>query len=312
MPTEAVVQPNTDVAAGTESPAPVETPASPEVDNAATLDIDDISSMLTFDPFEAKDDVSSDVSPGLSQEGEVPPADAGAAPAASEVPVTPEGDPAVPEVPQESPEVVLMRQQLAQQAQMIEQMQATATQAPTQASGGPAADPMAEFIPSYLFQVPQPIQSLLDSEDSGERSQGISHLMNGALRQVHRNMLEQVQGMMTTYVPQQLQQHSSQTSLQAEIKSDFYGANADLNTTEIRQLVSMLTPQVMQETGQASWSPALRDAIAAKARGMLGLGAPGTVAPAPAAPTPAPVQFGSGSRGPINSSAADDIMNTLF
>lgn len=277
-----------------------DTPAAP-VDGSATLDIDDISSMLNFDPFD-----EANAAPDTPQASDAPTAEVPAAPVVDE-PATPDVQ-TVPETPVESPEMVLLRQQVE-----LLQTQLTATQAaPAQPSAEAQADPLAGMIPNYMFQIPDQLSSLLDSEDANERKTGIQHLLNGALTQVHRNVLEQVQGVMTTYVPQQLQQHTQQNALTQQINGDFYGANADLNTPETRQLVSMLVGPTMQEVGATTWTPQLRDILAAKVRGMLGKQAV-PVVPAVPAQVP-PVQFGQGTRAPIpaNQNVQQDIMNTLF
>jgi hypothetical protein len=301
--------PNEDAPVVDTAPAAPAEPESAPVDSGATLDIDDIASMLSFDPF-AESDAPADLPAETPQDGSVPSADAGAS--GSEVPATPV-EQAAPEPVQESPEMVLLRQQMAQQQLLIDRLSA-APVAPSATPGqSTAADPLAEFIPSYNFQIPPQLSAMLDSEDSAERTQGIQYLLDGSLRKVHRNVLEQVQGMLTSYVPQQLQQHTQNLERGQAIKTDFYSAHKDLDTPDIRKLVSMITPQVMVETQQTTWSPLLRDAIATKVKGMLGF-RPQALAAVPIPQAAAPLQFDQGSRGPVQTgnSVQNDVMNTLF
>lgn len=291
--------------------APVSEPAvEPAVpagvqDGAATLEIEDIASMMEFDPFDLMQETADNLSG--QQSVETPPADA-TPEAGGEIPATIESEPTPTAAPQESPEVVLLKQQLAQQVQQMQQMQQQMQQPPAQQVQS-QGDPLDQFIPEYMFQIPDQLMQLMESEDVGERKQGIQYLLSSALKNAHKSMLQQVNGMMTAYVPQQLTQHQQTNELKETIKSDFYSTHKDLNTPEIRQIVAMVTPQVTQELGVSTWSPTLRDAIAARVKAMLQIGVTQPATPA----NPAPTQFVPGSRpaAPAGGDLTNDILSLL-
>lgn len=280
------------------APAPAaaetNTPPAGYEDLDKPLEYEDISAMLSFDPFEKPDEPApgSEEQPAQSAATTDVPPEAG-----GEIPVKPEptAQPA-DGVPQENPELVLLKQQLAelqaQNAQMQQQQQLSQQQ---QQQAAPGADPLERFIPPYQFQIPEQMMTMLDSENPQERAQALSTLMSGALRTAHKTMLQQVNGMMQTYVPHQMQQFQQQQQFTSSVQNDFYSEYQDLNTPEIRQIVASVTPQVMQELGVSNWSPVLRDAIANKVKGMLHIGA----APAATPPAAPPAQFTPGSRGPV-------------
>lgn len=287
------------------TPAASDAPATPEVpagavDGSTNLDIDDISAMLSFDPFEQP--VEEPVVQSPAQVEGAPTAD-GSPEAGAVEPAKPVEQPAQPVQPVKSPEVLALEAQVLQMQQTMQQMQQV-QQAP-QAPAQQGADPYAQFVPSYDFQIPQEMAALLDSEDPGERNTGIQQLLGASMRTTHRNILEQVNGLMASYVPQQLQQHEQQATLKTHVEQDFYGAHPHLNTPEIRRLVGMVTPGVAQEMGSSAWNPQLRDTIAARVQMLLQQN------PAPQAQQQQqPAQFDSASRPAIQ--AGDNITRDIL
>lgn len=276
------------------------------VDGSATLGAEDISAMLSFDPFEdLPDDPASPKDPAQVEGASA----ADDSPEAGVVdPAKPVETPAQPVAPEKSPEVLALEAQLMQMQQTMQQMQQAVAQAP-QAPAQQGGDPYAQFIPSYEFQIPQEMAALLDSEDPTERATGIQQLLGASMRTTHRNVLEQVNGMLSSYVPQQLQQYEQQTTLKSQVTKDFYGTYPDLDTPEIRQLVGMVTPRVAQQLGSSAWNPMLRDTIAANVRQMLSQRPTQQMQQ----PAPQPTQFDSSARPavPGGSNVTREIMSLM-
>lgn len=288
----------------------VETP-----DSHTALDMSDISDMLEFDPFDdSGDDEDSPDNQNPEQQVSAESADATQA---SDDPATQESQETSPEPELEIPPEVqalldrnaALEQQLQQQQQQQAQVQQQqASQQQQQAN----EDPLDAFVPPYQFEIPQQLMQMLDSEEPTDRMQGLQYLMQGLARSVHRTMLEQTQGMMTAYVPSQLQQYTQQQEQISTVRNDFYSTNTDLNVPELRPIVSQIAAQVMQEQNAQGWTPDLRDAIAQRVRAVLSYGQT-SQQPTPAQTEQPPQLLDQGSRGPVQGKTVqDDIINTLF
>jgi hypothetical protein len=289
--------------------------ATPDVDTTSTLDIADISTMLSFDPFAEDDSVvetADDKTPAASAESSDQSVSKEAAEATLE-----SDDPAKQDQATETdevkvpPEVQAILEQNAQLQKQLEQMQAQQTQQPQEPQQ--PEDPLEQLIPPYDYHMPEQLYDLLDSESPDERRTGLHAVMKGISQNVHRTVLQQVQGMMTAYVPQQLEQHTQQAELRSTISQDFYSTHKDLDKPEIRNIVASVTPQVMQQLGANAWTPQVRDAIAAQVKALLNYGQAPAQQPQPAPQQHAPLMDQGAAPAPSSaSSVQNDIMNTLF
>ncbi len=274
------------------------------------LDFDAIGTMLEFDPFAtqtaAKEETPVEGAEEQQQQTETGTAtvDAGQQPV-EQTPQAGTGEGAATPQPEIPEEVKVLMQQLQQAQNTIAQMQSTQQQQQQVGQQQRQQDPYAAYVPAYEYQLPEPLAQLLDSEDPAERQQGVKAIMTGISRTVHRQMLEQFQGMLSVYVPRQIEQHQQQQTLQSEIQRDFYGTYKELDNPDVRRIVATIAPQVMQEIGVSDWSPVLRDTLAQRVKAMLSLGR----VPVQQQQQP-PAIIDQGSRGPVVQ--PNDIEATLF
>jgi len=302
--------------------APVQTTPSPEdlgttevVDGGTELDFDGINDVLAFDPFaEGAETDSNSVESSESTEVAQPDgSEATPEPGKTETEVEAETDedPTVAQV-EESPELVLLRQQLDTQKQLIEQLQQGDATTPTE---GENADETKPSTPAYEFTIPEQMMTLVDSEDAAERRQGIGALAQGVAQTVHAQVMEQVQGMFTQVVPQTVMSVVQQQNTAKAIFDDFYGQNPELNREELKPLVVQVAEAAFKESKAQEWSPALRDTIATRVKSILGQGKTTTPAKVPAK-APAGPSSGRQSRGNNASTPAaaqaDDVASLLF
>lgn len=288
------------------SPGPVSTEVAPDID------FDMVESALSFDPFEsAEEDPSPDggkeakasPEPGTqveTQQEENPPKTGPVEP-----PMATEPEAKAPPEPTPDPELALLKSQ-------VETLQ-TALKAVPQ-TPQPSAEKPKDDTPQYQFTIPTELMSLLDSENSAERQQGIGLLSQGVARTVHQTVMEQVGQIVQNQIPSMMQGMITQQTQAQTIFQDFYDKYPTLNRPELRQLIVSTGQQVMQESGAQDWSPTLRDAIAQRVLAIVGSGP--TPAPTPTPRTvPAYVPNSAGARpGAPTGVAAEiaDISDTLF
>lgn len=251
-------------------------------DGGADLDFDGINNILSFDPF--AEDVGGDTSSG-GDEGAQPDGGEGteteAATGAEETGATSEpgktetqsqGEQQDEEgaAAEENPELALLRQQLAAQSQIIEQLQkSTSGQEDTAGKGGETSTEDTPKVPAYSFTIPDQLMTLLDSEDPTERRQGIAAMAQGIAQTTHQQVLGQVQGMFTSIVPQTVMNVVQEQNYSKAIFEDFYGTHKDLNREELKPLITQTAETVWKETKAQQWSPKLRDTIAQRVRTIL-------------------------------------------
>lgn len=285
-----------------------------EPDGSAELNFEGVNDILSFDPF-AEDGAETETfatktvdetQPDGSETEVTPEPGTTETTAAEETEETKTGETEV-ESEVESPELVLLRQQIDTQKALIEQMQkgteATATE--TAAEANP--------VPEYAFTIPDAMMNLVDSEDPAERRQGMAAMAQGVAQTVHGQMMEQVQSMFTQVVPQTVMNVVNQQNQAKAIFEDFYGANPELNQEDLKPLVVQVAEAAFKESGATEWSPALRDTIATRVKTILGQGkpAPVRIAAAPASPGGARQSRASNAETPA-SALANDVGSLLF
>lgn len=303
------------------APSAEEVAAAPVDDGSAELDFDGISDILNApDPFEenagaeapAKNEGADGAQPD-GAEGEAAAAPAEGEPGKTETPASEEEPGGKEAATEESPELALMRQTMESQKTLIEQLQkgTPGDKAPDDKGG----EEEHSVVPDYAFTIPDGLMNLMDSEDTAERRQGIGALAQGVAQTVHKQMLGQVQEMMSSVVPQTVMNVVQQQTQAKAIFEDFYGTHQDLNKEELKPIIVQVAEKVMKEAGTQEWSPKVRDVIAARVKSLL---QQGTAPVAPAAPTTPPASPGGVRQSRANNSApgadalADDVGALLF
>ena len=289
------------------------------MDNDEILTPEEVSDMLGKDPFALEDDVTP-----VTEGGEPAPDESVVAPTGEEEPaaIAEPGTTAEPApvdevvpaavVPESNPEMDLLRQQNALLQQRITGMESAQTPA------APVAEaPTAPSIPDYNFTMPVELQTLLNSEDPGERAQGMRHMMTGVARSVHQQIMGEVSqnlnSMQQSFGGVVQSTMTAQTERQA-IFEDFYNNNTDLNNPALRPVIVNIAQQVMTEQNTTQWSEQIRNLVAQRARTVLGLAPPVKKTTVPTPPAIIAGSGGSDAARPVTAgvNSEQDIANTLF
>lgn len=307
---------------GTGATAPEPTPAPAPAETAPTehdFDETDVKRILEFDPFgdEPQPKPAQQQAPVVpTPQAQVPSADGqqpqGAQPALQAVPpVTP-----APQPKSEESELELLKKSYAEaQAQLrMQQAQGAQPQQPAQPKSE-APDPLTH-VPAYQYTVPPQLLAGLRSEDPAEQAGAVGALIQGVSQTVHQQVLGQMRQAFQT-VPQMVYSQINTVRTQQEVFQDFYGSYPELNRPELYPVVAQCGAALMQETGQMTYSPQMKQAIAARVKQLLGMAAPvqqPTPAPAPSAPGPYMSGGAPAARptAPVRPSEEDDIANTIF
>lgn len=193
-------------------------------------------------------------------------------------------------------------------------------QAALAAQQRPAAAPVQQQqqddeLPAYQFQLPVELRKLLDSEDAGERAQGMQYALQGLARLIHSNLREEYRGYMKSNQPdvastvQTIMAHRQQ---QQEIFNDFYGAYKDLNHPALHQVVLSVGQQVYKEHPGLQYNNQVRDEIARRTYAILGRQMPKAGKPAAARKGPAMVGSQGGAAARPNGAAAPNSVQGIF
>lgn len=272
------------------------------------LSPEEISDILSFDPFAAdgdtpeetggeveEEEVSASAPEPGSEEEEGMSALAAAAPA-----------PASAEM-----------EQLRLQNQWLQQQMERFMASPPAPQKGTEA-PTAPAVPDYGFTIPPQLMQLLDSEDAGQRAQGLQYFAQGVAQTVHRTLMAEVKselGKQAESVPRTIASAIDQRTQAQEIFRDFYGTYPELNNPALYSLVQSVATQVMQ-TKRGPWGPQIRDEVGKAVYGVLGRAMPTKANGAGKRKVPATVGRGGGGavRAPADggNNSAKDIDSTLF
>lgn len=176
-------------------------------------------------------------------------------------------------------------------------------------------DPYAG-VPEYNLRVPEQWLQAIYSEDPAQRAQGLQLTLSTTARLAHARAVDQVRNEFARVLPTVVRHYLNELTETRSVSDGFYSQYPQLNNDATRPLVVAAAEQVMRETGQATWTPELRDAIAGRVFSILqqaGFVQQGGGAPAPAAlpaPARAPVLSPGGAR-PGGAGGSNDIMKML-
>lgn len=181
--------------------------------------------------------------------------------------------PQTPPPAQQPDEVTQLRQQVASMQQYLNSQ--AQQQQPQQ--GGQDQQQQQPEVPQYDLQIPDELWNAMNNDDPYERKRAHQAYNQAVAAHVHQRVQQEFQQTMQRQIPVQVQRLMAHQAAVQQVFNDFYGHHPDLNRPELRQLVYGAAQQVMQETGQRSWTPQLRDAVAQRVRQFV----PGTQQPAP-------------------------------
>lgn len=265
------------------SSAPAQSPA------ASTPSVEDI---LRFDPFGPETEGT--------QEGVMEPAKTGEVAPAAKTGKDGDGSKAeTPTQPQQAepvanPEMELLKKQLKEANDVMEQMKAMAASNQAQKQKEPPKDD----TPAYDFKFPEPLLRALQSEDPKEFQEGMANLSTGVARGVHQTVMKQVYDLMPKVIAasvQAMQQHSTMTNETQTMRSDFYGKYPHLDKPELHPIVGMVAQQLGDELKVSGYSAEFRDALAARLSAM-GIGTAAPVQPITPPPPQPTIMSGGGAR----------------
>ncbi|WP_417436496.1 hypothetical protein [Idiomarina abyssalis] len=299
---------------------------------------------LAYDPFGEGSQGTDTNSAGAennnssTQEGAAAPADSGAA-ATEAADGKGSGKESTPPQEKESPEIQLLRDQVARMNAAMQQMQQQAEQAGQQVA--PAAqtpeaqqkarhEAVAGRLPPYQFQIPDSVMSKMGSDDPAQIRAGLGEFAQGVAQVTHYNMSMQMEERLEA-MKAELLQESVQTfkqTTQAEqqeqqqktaVFEDFYGKFPELNKPEMQLFVQTQAKLLAQQYGVQQWNPQFRDQLGEHVKKVLGIGSkPGPLpdaAPGKGKTKPA-TRFNAGSgAGRQTSTQTDlgsDILDTLM
>lgn len=287
MPDDVVETPVVETPA-VETPA-VETPA-PEPDSvpggledAPNLTAEEV---FNFDPFvDGNVPNVPESAIGVTDDGTVPetPAAVVAAPV-----VTPPTPPPPPVQTGPTYEQVLEQNRvLSEQNRQILEMLAKG-QTPQPATPAAPAEPTT---PEYMFEIPQQIWTMIQSDDPAQAQRGLAALIAGMGKTVHQHVRQEYEGKLREAIQNARQTFATDTQRAAtatQVYNDFYGTYPQFNRPELRELVAAATNAVVKETQATQWSAGLRDQIGERVSSIISsvTGAPQNVQVTPPAGTP--------------------------
>jgi uncharacterized membrane protein len=197
----------------------------------------------------------------------------------------------------DSPEMVLLRNQVQQLTQLLNQQQQQAAAQAGQAGqdSQPAGQKTPEQIqqerhqsvasklPPYQFQIPQDILQKMGSDDPGQVTAGLQEFAKGVASVTHYNVAMQFEERIAELEKQILeksvqtfkqttQAESEQKKAQESVFNDFYTAFPELNKPELQLFVKMQAQQLAQQYGVQQWSKEFRDQLGTHVKKVLGMG----------------------------------------
>jgi hypothetical protein len=179
----------------------------------------------------------------------------------------------------------------------------------------PAPTEAPDEVPSYLYEIPQPMLQAIYAEDPAMRAKGLQLLVAATARAAHRGLLETVRkeiGSAVSGTETRMQQHMASQQQAQAVHNDFYGRYPQLNNPALVPLVVQVAQRLGTEQKVRAYTPAFGDAIAAAV-----VAAVQGIAPTVAKPTakPQPAVFGGNARPAApksKSSLSDEIAEMLF
>ena len=220
-------------------------------------------------------------------------------------------------------ELERLRADMTSVAALRQEVEALKRGASGPAAGGPGPAPDAD-MPAYMFDLPDELVNGLASEETSVRKRALQFLVQGVGRAIHQEMAKVVENKVSI-VPQmvlgRVEAERQAAGERERVRTDFYGRWPALAKPELEEFVAVVGRKVADETGLTEWSPALRDAIGARAMSILGMGGaaagPPPVQTSMPAPAPPPVRGTNGTRSSVAAPSGgrtelDLIYDTLF
>lgn len=180
----------------------------------------------------------------------------------------------------------------------------------------PEASPPSQEdeVPSHLYEIPDQLLQMISSEDPAQSRQGLQVLIAGALRSVHRAVLNQVRqelGTVKSQIPEMMNQFHNIRTKQMAVFEDFYGANPDLKVPQIMPMIHAEAVALAKERPDLvgnGWNQKFRDELSRRVRSILRW-----QVSTPAQPAAPPKILNGGARPATEKlSAQDKVLADLF
>lgn len=171
--------------------------------------------------------------------------------------------------------------------------------------------------PAYNFQMPDALIEKLTSQNPEDFKVGLNAYANGIANAVHAQAFKHIEEYfqpMLQAMPQNVFAQIQAQRAAEEVKKDFYGRYAEFDKPILHPVIKQIGEQLAKEGKVTQYTPEFGDAIAAKARELLGI----TAAPAAAKPnapkTPPKMLPSQGSRvAPSSEDAlAKEVADVIF
>lgn len=152
-----------------------------------------------------------------------------------------------------------------------------------------AEEPDPRKVPAYNFQMPDALIEKLSSQNPEDFKVGLNAYANGIAAAVHAQAFKHVEEYFKPLfesMPQNVFAQIEARKAADEVKKDFYGRYAEFDKPVLHPVIKQIGEQLAKEGKVTKYTPEFGDAIAAKARELLGIvAAPAVVKPnAPKAP----------------------------
>lgn len=168
--------------------------------------------------------------------------------------------------PTADPALALMQKELAEAKATLAEMKAN--REVKQPEGSPKAQAAEDTTPEYIFDLPDQLVGMISSEDPNDVKTGITTLMAGVCRSVHKQILTEVTQNIAPYIMQttigQLQGQTQEQNTKKAIFDDFYGTYPQYNTAEYIPVVQATAGALATEMGISNYSPEFRNALGAR------------------------------------------------
>lgn len=138
-------------------------------------------------------------------------------------------------------------------------------------------------IPAYNFQMPDALIEKLTSQNPEDFKIGLNAYANGIAAAVHAQAFKHVEEFFKPLfesLPQSVFAQIEARKSAEEVKKDFYGRYAEFDKPILYPVIQKIGEQLAKEGKVTKYTPEFGDAIAAKARELLGI----TAQAAPKAP----------------------------
>ena len=245
--------------------------------------LNDVSEVMNFDPFEAEDaptnpDGGQDKPP---TEGEAPTegdaADGtadGSQPAKVDDKETPEGEADPIEALAKAGKVEPAVESASTNALLekaLNIIEKTGGQGQPAKTEGATDDKAAPESPYKNAAIPQQIVGLIESEDPQERLAGMTALMQGTMNTVHTQVMkavtEQLGGVSKSF-PELIQSAIQAHTQSVQVFNDFYGSHPEFNDPKLYKTVQDAAAELAKETGVDTYDEKFKAALVKRLQDM--------------------------------------------